>query len=128
MKTVLESCVVIGKVETNLRLIQRSIICFSIYSYAESVGAKHFETSAKNNVGVEELFLELTNMVNFSRLKFNLKLAKYFLFAQMIAAHDAKQTENTNSRTNSLRRSNRLVVADSSDMEDTSSSRCCGNG
>lgn len=33
-------------------------------SYAESVGAKHFETSAKNNIGVEELFLELTNMVN----------------------------------------------------------------
>lgn len=36
---------------------------FILCSYAESVGAKHFETSAKNNVGVEELFLELTNMV-----------------------------------------------------------------
>lgn len=34
------------------------------FSYAESVGAKHFETSAKNNIGVEELFLELTNLVN----------------------------------------------------------------
>lgn len=34
-----------------------------IFSYAESVGAKHFETSAKNNIGVEELFLELTNLV-----------------------------------------------------------------
>lgn len=77
-------------------------------SYAESVGAKHFETSAKNNIGVEELFLELTNM--------------------MIASHDAKQTENTDSRTNSLRRSNRLVVADSSDMAENGSSRCCGNG
>lgn len=77
-------------------------------SYAESVGAKHFETSAKNNIGVEELFLELTNM--------------------MIASHDAKQTENTDSRTNSLRRSNRLVVADSSDMAENNSSRCCGNG
>lgn len=46
----------------------------------------------------------------------------------MIASHDAKQTENTDSRTNSLRRSNRLVVADSSDMEERPSSRCCGNG
>lgn len=32
-------------------------------SYAESVGATHFETSAKNNIGVEDLFLGLTNMV-----------------------------------------------------------------
>lgn len=46
----------------------------------------------------------------------------------MIASHDAKQVENSDSRTNSLRRSNRLVVADSSDMEERHSSRCCGNG
>lgn len=32
------------------------------YSYAQSVGATHFETSAKNNMGVEDLFLSLTNM------------------------------------------------------------------
>lgn len=36
---------------------------FLSYSYAQSVGAKHFETSAKNNVGVEDLFLGLTHMV-----------------------------------------------------------------
>lgn len=34
-----------------------------ICSYSQSVGAMHFETSAKNNVGVEDLFLSLTNMV-----------------------------------------------------------------
>lgn len=39
-------------------------------SYAQSVGATHFETSAKNNIGVEELFLELTELVNICLLKF----------------------------------------------------------
>ena len=29
-------------------------------SYAQSVGAKHFQTSAKLNKGVEELFFDLT--------------------------------------------------------------------
>lgn len=36
--------------------------------YAESVGAKHFQTSAKENIGVEELFYQLTNMVRSSVL------------------------------------------------------------
>lgn len=38
-------------------------ICFLFYSYAQSVGAIYFETSAKNNIGVEDVFLNLTNMV-----------------------------------------------------------------
>lgn len=32
-------------------------------AYARSVGARHFNTSAKDNVGVEELFYELANMM-----------------------------------------------------------------
>lgn len=31
-----------------------------VYRYANSVGAKHFHTSAKLNRGIEELFLELS--------------------------------------------------------------------
>lgn len=50
----------------------------------------------------------------------------FYCTEQMIASHDAKQTESTDSRTNSLRRNNRLVVADSSDMEQSNSSKCCG--
>lgn len=32
---------------------------FSLLRYAESVGAKHYHTSAKQNKGIEELFLDL---------------------------------------------------------------------
>lgn len=87
-------------------------------SYAESVGATHYETSAKNNVGVEEVFLGLTQL--------------------MIAASDLKRPlENAISRTNSMRRSRTVTVAASDEDDDdtaadegnqqaTSSSRCCG--
>lgn len=36
---------------------------FFVSSYAQSVGAIYFEASAKNNIGVEDVFLNLTNMV-----------------------------------------------------------------
>lgn len=36
-----------------------SYFCYLIYRYAESVGAKHYHTSAKQNKGIEELFLDL---------------------------------------------------------------------
>lgn len=32
-------------------------------SYAASVGARHYVTSAKANVGIEDLFLDLTNQM-----------------------------------------------------------------
>ncbi|XP_055304175.1 ras-related protein Rab-21 [Sitodiplosis mosellana] len=85
--------------------------------YAQSVGAMHFETSAKNNVGVEDLFLGLTNM--------------------MIEAYDAKRNqENALNRSNSFRRPNTIIVADEEDEHDgdasnqqrSLSARCCGNG
>ncbi|PIO27799.1 hypothetical protein AB205_0166600 [Aquarana catesbeiana] len=38
-------------------------VSFSFFSsYAESVGAKHYHTSAKQNKGIEELFLDLCKM------------------------------------------------------------------
>lgn len=56
-------------------------------AYAQSVGARHFHTSAKDNVGVEELFFELATM--------------------MIDTADAKQARLLAERTASqLRRSN----------------------
>ena len=33
------------------------------FSYAKSVGAHHFHTSAKRNQGIEELFLDLTQQM-----------------------------------------------------------------
>jgi Ras-related protein Rab-21 len=74
------------------------------------VGAKHFETSAKLNEGVEDLFLELTN--------------------QMIVADEEKRAQNAIlSRSNSLRRPNTLLVEDNDDEtadgDQAVTSRCC---
>ncbi|XP_055711258.1 ras-related protein Rab-21 [Phlebotomus papatasi] len=84
-------------------------------TYASAVGAKHYETSAKMNEGIDELFLELTN--------------------DMIDAHEVKQAQNAAlSRNNSMRRSQALVVADEDagdvHLEDASgtSGRCCSGG
>lgn len=84
-------------------------------SYADSVGATHYETSAKNNIGVEEVFIGLTK--------------------QMVAVNDAKRTTDQSlHRSNSLRRStNRIIVADDGDEDGQiesgsapAASRCCG--
>ncbi|CAD7078308.1 unnamed protein product [Hermetia illucens] len=81
-------------------------------SYSQSVGAKHFETSAKMNEGIEELFLELSTM--------------------MITNHDVKESRsNSLNRSNSIRRSNALMVDDAEDTpaeENATSTRCCGAG
>ena len=34
--------------------------CFGVCSYAQSVGAVHYSASAKQNKGVQELFLDLS--------------------------------------------------------------------
>lgn len=92
-------------------------------SYAQNVGATHYETSAKNNIGVEEVFIGLTK--------------------QMIATTDAKRTnDQTLGRSNSMRRPNTIIVAASDDDADeevsdrnqstvtgtSNGSRCCGGG
>lgn len=99
-------------------------------AYALSVGARHFHTSAKDNVGVEELFYELATM--------------------MIDTADAKQARLLAERTaGQLRRSNSrraasggLMVEGAMDGDDgtvnmtseaatqssSGASRCCGSG
>ncbi|XP_063704515.1 ras-related protein Rab-21 [Culicoides brevitarsis] len=77
--------------------------------YAKSVGAKHYETSAKLNEGIDDLFLALAK--------------------DMIAVSNAKNT-NLN-RQGSMRRGNALVLEDDADEDgaenDTNAgrSRCC---
>lgn len=83
-------------------------------NYADSVGATHYETSAKNNIGVEDVFINLTK--------------------QMIAVQDTKRAnDQTLHRSNSLRRTNRIIVAASEDDADqdepqqfNGTNRCCG--
>lgn len=83
-------------------------------SYADSVGATHYETSAKNNVGVEEVFVGLTK--------------------HMVAVQEAKRAADpTLNRSNSVRRSNRIIVAASEDDAEADDApqaapagRCCG--
>lgn len=61
--------------------------------YAESVGARHLETSAKLNEGIDMIFIELSK--------------------EMMKCHDEKQKQSSNStlqRNNSMRRT--LVVED----------------
>ena len=68
--------------------------------YATSVGAKHFQTSAKTNKGIEEMFLELTR--------------------QLIAA--TERDSLLESPINSNRNANVVIV------EDTAATKksCCG--
>lgn len=96
-------------------------------TYARNVGARHFTTSAKENVGVEELFYELASM--------------------MIERSDAKAQQNANNaapdaavagQRSSLRRLNAsvlrvegaddgaVVLDDGATTTATNRSRCCG--
>lgn len=101
------------KATTNLELNDTT---FYFLRYANSVGARHYETSAKVNSGIEELFLDLTN--------------------QMIEVRDRKLAAEALQRSNSLRRGNTLrLEGENDDMDDIlmspdtrSSSKCCGTG
>lgn len=78
-------------------------------AYATQVGAKYFETSAKLNEGVDELFLGLTS--------------------EMIAVNNTKNSLN---RTSSTRRTNALRVEeteteDGEGEERRPSNRCCSS-
>lgn len=81
------------------------IFSLIIFSYANKVGAIHFQTSAKLNKGVEEMFLALT---------------------QKMLEHAAEQEEKTATltRTNSQRRN--VVVVEDDQVPQPSSKSCCG--
>lgn len=115
----------------------KSFAFVPLFSYAQSVGATHYETSAKNNIGVEDLFFSLTNMV---RLMVHKQQATHseignthlrLCIQQMINMSDQKRSqENTLNRTNSTRRVNTITVAPSEDEDETNTAstttRCCG--
>ena len=73
--------------------------------YAKSVGAIHFHTSAKQNLGIEELFLELTQ--------------------RMMERAQALELQKANelTRTNSMRRN--IVIVDEDEPAPPARS-CCG--
>ncbi|XP_065226027.1 ras-related protein Rab-21 [Planococcus citri] len=75
--------------------------------YAKQVGAKHYLVSAKLNRGIEELFLELTQLM----------LHK--------AEEQSKLKENALSRGGSLKR-NVLIVDDEEENNSSQRRKCCG--
>lgn len=87
----------------------RQVTLETAEEYARGVGAKHYETSAKLNEGIDDLFLSLaTNMISVS---------------------NAKNQSNLN-RQGSMRRGNALVLEDDTEEGDESEgnagrSRCC---
>lgn len=86
----------------------RAVTPATAEEYALQVGAKYYETSAKLNDGVDELFLGLTS--------------------DMIAADNTKTSLN---RTSSTRRANALRVEETENEEDVGGeerrSRCCSS-
>lgn len=77
------------------------------FSYAIKVGATHHLTSAKQNEGVEEMFLSLSK--------------------EMLAKHNEKEANGSLSRQNSTRR-NMLIVTEDEPETPTASRGCCGSG
>lgn len=77
-------------------------------SYAVSVGAKHFHTSAKLNKGIEELFLDLSRGM----------LEK--------ADEDSKSRPGGTNRTTSNR--NVVTIVDDDPTQNNSRRGCCGGG
>lgn len=74
--------------------------------YARSVGAKHFNTSAKLNRGIEEMFLDLSQrMID-------------------LAQETDLQKASSLGRSGSMRRN--VVVVDDDEEESHSKSGCCG--
>ena len=81
------------------------------YRYASSVDASHFDTSAKLNRGIEEMFLELSQ--------------------KMIRRADEKSRKEGNNSPNSFigtrsGRGNTVTIVDDSEVEPRKKSGCCG--
>lgn len=94
---------------------QRHVSLQQAEEYAKSVGATHFNTSAKMNQGIEELFLHLSQQM-------------------MVKADDkAKNTPGSGSSSNSnsfggSTRSGGITVVDDSELPQRQKSGCCGGG
>ena len=84
-------------------------IIILIFSYAKSVGARHFHTSAKQNKGIEDLFLDLTQQ----------------MMSSADAANKNKNSSNANNSSNS--RGNNITIVDDS-KQPKKKSGCCGGG
>ncbi|XP_067012670.2 ras-related protein Rab-21 [Anabrus simplex] len=86
---------------------QRTVAVEEAEEYANTVGAKHFHTSAKMNRGIEELFLELSQ--------------------RMMERAQVQENERASSlgRAGSTRR-NVVVVEDEEDEAAQTKSSCCG--
>lgn len=77
-----------------------------MHRYANKVGALHFETSAKQNISVDDMFLRLT--------------------MNMMEKHDNLEAENENLvRRNSQRKN--VVVVDDDQVPDAPSRQCCSS-
>ena len=83
------------------------------FRYAQSVNASHFDTSAKLNRGIEEMFLELSQ--------------------KMILRQDEKLRKEGSNSPNSFigtrsGRTNNITIVDDSEAEPRKKSGCCGGG
>ena len=86
---------------------------YHLFRYAQSVNASHFDTSAKLNRGIEEMFLELSQ--------------------KMILRQDEKLRKEGSNSPNSFigtrsGRTNNITIVDDSEVEPRKKSGCCGGG
>lgn len=98
-------CLVIVGNKTDLEK-DRNVSIEEAEEYASKVGATHFQTSAKQNTGIEEMFLSLTQKM-------------------LDRVCEQEQQINTLNRQNSQRR-NVLVVEDD-EAPPPPTKQCCGN-
>lgn len=78
------------------------------FRYAKQVGAVHFHTSAKQNLNVEEMFVDLTR--------------------RMMQHADQVEQKSTLTRNNSTRRNVVVVEDESAEPNQSARSGCCGGG
>ncbi|CAH1372407.1 hypothetical protein MTP99_013907 [Tenebrio molitor] len=98
-------CLVIAGNKTDLEK-NRNVSLEEAETYASKVGAIHFQTSAKFNKGVEDMFLTLTQ--------------------KMLETVEEKEAQNAPlSRQNSQRRN--VVVVDDDQVPPPPTRQCCGN-
>lgn len=101
-------CLVIAGNKIDLEK-QRNVPIEEAEEYAKTVGAKHFQTSAKLNKGIEEMFLDLSQRM-----------------MERVQENDLQKASELG-RSSSMRRN--VIVVDDDQVNDSPSSRisCCGS-